>query len=73
MISATTGKEVIADRSLNLIDERDYGAIEAVPHAEGVGASYNVLRQKTSNGRRPFYKSAYSLEKAKKHLKELEL
>ncbi len=68
MISATTGKEVIASKNLNLIIEEIYGSIEAIPHPGLDSFSYNVLKAKTSTGRRPFHKSAYKLETAKRHL-----
>ncbi|RLB96012.1 MAG: hypothetical protein DRH90_25005 [Deltaproteobacteria bacterium] len=51
----------------------DLGMIEDMSTSSHPNTSFNIYRAATNKYPRLFYKSAYSLEKAKKHLKELEL
>jgi hypothetical protein len=44
--------------------ETDCKCIEQVFHADGINASYNVYRRKSTQNNWQFYKSAYILERA---------
>lgn len=69
MINPKTGLEVPRFvRTYNIVGKNKLGFIEDV---YGTGTSFNVYKRKSKEETAVFYRSAYTLEKAQRLLKEL--